>query len=80
MLDSCICKIAIAFKIIHRFCLALKTTYKYTLVPGGFQVNASSLHVTFPSEGEFSKMKDNGLLQRIGLQYHWRNRNYKRYA
>ncbi|GJN27539.1 hypothetical protein PR202_gb15569 [Eleusine coracana subsp. coracana] len=41
------------------------------------KMNVSSLHITFPSEGEFSKMKDNGLLQRIGLQYHWRNRNYK---
>ncbi|OEL34896.1 hypothetical protein BAE44_0004086, partial [Dichanthelium oligosanthes] len=44
------------------------------------KMNVSSLHITFPSEGEFSKLKDNGLLQRIGLQYHWRNRNYKRYA
>ncbi|XP_051217485.1 uncharacterized protein [Lolium perenne] len=41
------------------------------------KLNASSLHITFPSEGEFSKLKDRGLLQRIGLQYHWRNRNYK---
>ncbi|RCV33761.1 hypothetical protein SETIT_7G108500v2 [Setaria italica] len=41
------------------------------------KMNVSSLHITFPSEGEFSKLKDNGLLQRIGLQYHWRNRNYK---
>ncbi|PWZ44744.1 hypothetical protein Zm00014a_044631 [Zea mays] len=42
------------------------------------KMNVSSLHITFPSEGEFSKLKDSGLLQRIGLQYHWRNRNYKR--
>jgi predicted N-acyltransferase len=41
------------------------------------KMNVSSLHITFPSEGEFSKLKDSGLLQRIGLQYHWRNRNYK---
>ncbi|CAM0904534.1 unnamed protein product [Alopecurus aequalis] len=41
------------------------------------KLNVSSLHITFPSEGEFSKLKDRGLLQRIGLQYHWRNRNYK---
>jgi predicted N-acyltransferase len=50
------------------------------LLSAAFQLNVSSLHITFPSEGEFSKMKDSGLLQRIGLQYHWRNRNYKRYA
>uniref|UniRef100_M8B4Y6 Uncharacterized protein n=1 Tax=Aegilops tauschii TaxID=37682 RepID=M8B4Y6_AEGTA len=41
------------------------------------KLNVSSLHITFPSEGEFSKLKDSGLLQRIGLQYHWTNRNYK---
>uniref|UniRef100_A0ACD5UY15 Uncharacterized protein n=1 Tax=Avena sativa TaxID=4498 RepID=A0ACD5UY15_AVESA len=41
------------------------------------KLNVSSLHITFPSEGEFGNLKDRGLLQRIGLQYHWRNRNYK---
>ncbi|KAF7009302.1 hypothetical protein CFC21_023856 [Triticum aestivum] len=41
------------------------------------KLNVSSLHITFPSEGEFSKLKDSGLLQRVGLQYHWTNRNYK---
>ncbi|XP_062225724.1 uncharacterized protein LOC133924277 isoform X2 [Phragmites australis] len=41
------------------------------------KMSVSSLHITFPSEGEFSKLKDSGLLQRIGMQYHWRNRNYK---
>ncbi|XP_058090038.1 uncharacterized protein LOC131236697 [Magnolia sinica] len=42
-----------------------------------FQV--SSLHVTFPSENEWHKMKENGFLQRIGMQYHWKNRNYKNF-
>ncbi|XP_038680727.1 uncharacterized protein LOC119981707 isoform X2 [Tripterygium wilfordii] len=37
----------------------------------------SSLHVTFPSENEWMKMKEKGFLQRIGMQYHWKNRNYK---
>ncbi|KAL6845786.1 hypothetical protein ACP4OV_024361 [Aristida adscensionis] len=41
------------------------------------KMNVSSLHITFPSEGEFSKLKDSGWLQRIGMQYHWRNRNYR---
>ncbi|XP_020111961.1 uncharacterized protein LOC109726641 isoform X1 [Ananas comosus] len=37
----------------------------------------SSLHVTFPSETEWDRLKRNGFLQRIGMQYHWKNRNYK---
>ncbi|XP_022716370.1 uncharacterized protein LOC111275338 isoform X2 [Durio zibethinus] len=37
----------------------------------------SSLHITFPSENEWHKLKDKGFLQRIGMQYHWNNRNYK---
>ncbi|KAK8949051.1 hypothetical protein KSP39_PZI005948 [Platanthera zijinensis] len=36
----------------------------------------SSLHVTFPSENEWKQMKKFGFLQRIGMQYHWKNRNY----
>ncbi|XP_020519078.1 uncharacterized protein LOC18427750 isoform X2 [Amborella trichopoda] len=37
----------------------------------------SSLHITFPSEDEWHKMKKDGFLQRIGMQYHWKNRDYK---
>ncbi|KAG8650339.1 hypothetical protein MANES_07G028500v8 [Manihot esculenta] len=37
----------------------------------------SSLHITFPSETEWQKLKEKGFLQRIGMQYHWKNRNYK---
>ncbi|KAL2491083.1 Acyl-CoA N-acyltransferase [Abeliophyllum distichum] len=40
-----------------------------------FQV--SSLHITFPSANEWDKLKEKGFLQRIGMQYHWKNRNYK---
>ncbi|CAI9102056.1 OLC1v1000249C1 [Oldenlandia corymbosa var. corymbosa] len=40
-----------------------------------FQV--SSVHITFPSASEWGKLKEKGFLQRIGMQYHWRNRNYK---
>ncbi|XP_020253009.1 uncharacterized protein LOC109830220 isoform X2 [Asparagus officinalis] len=39
----------------------------------------SSLHVTFPSETEWQKMKSFGFLQRTGMQYHWKNRNYKNF-
>uniref|UniRef100_A0A0E0H191 BioF2-like acetyltransferase domain-containing protein n=3 Tax=Oryza nivara TaxID=4536 RepID=A0A0E0H191_ORYNI len=41
------------------------------------KLKVSSLHITFPSEGEFSKLKDSEFLQRIGMQYHWRNRDYR---
>ncbi len=50
------------------------------LFSSAFQLKVSSLHITFPSEGEFSKLKDSEFLQRIGMQYHWRNRDYRRYA
>ncbi|KAK7817988.1 hypothetical protein CFP56_041990 [Quercus suber] len=40
----------------------------------------SSLHITFPSENEWQKLKEGGFLQRIGMQYHWKNRNYKKLA
>ncbi|KAL3814554.1 hypothetical protein ACJIZ3_015822 [Penstemon smallii] len=40
-----------------------------------FQV--SSLHITFPTANEWGKLKKKGFLQRIGMQYHWKNRNYK---
>ncbi|KAJ3696755.1 hypothetical protein LUZ61_000460 [Rhynchospora tenuis] len=41
------------------------------------KLDVSSLHITFPSETEWHKLKDRGFLQRIGMQYHWKNRNYK---
>ncbi|XP_030499085.2 uncharacterized protein LOC115714500 [Cannabis sativa] len=40
-----------------------------------FQI--SSLHITFPSENEWCKLSEKGFLQRIGMQYHWKNLNYK---
>ncbi|XP_020587998.1 uncharacterized protein LOC110029867 isoform X4 [Phalaenopsis equestris] len=40
----------------------------------------SSLHVTFPSKSEWTQMKTFGFLQRIGMQYHWKNRNYKKWG
>ncbi|KAI3414431.1 uncharacterized protein J3R85_016333 [Psidium guajava] len=36
----------------------------------------SSVHITFSSENEWHNLKEKGFLQRIGMQYHWRNRNY----
>ncbi|KAL8545276.1 hypothetical protein ACS0TY_005456 [Phlomoides rotata] len=40
-----------------------------------FQV--SSLHITFLSAIECGKLKEKGFLQRVGMQYHWTNRNYR---
>ncbi|XP_010533222.1 PREDICTED: uncharacterized protein LOC104809035 isoform X2 [Tarenaya hassleriana] len=37
----------------------------------------SSLHITFPSETEWARCAQKGFLQRIGMQYHWTNRDYK---
>ncbi|GAU44665.1 hypothetical protein TSUD_204440 [Trifolium subterraneum] len=39
----------------------------------------SSLHVTFPSQNEWHKFSQKGFLPRIGMQYHWTNRNYKNF-
>ncbi|XP_068648807.1 uncharacterized protein [Aristolochia californica] len=43
------------------------------------KLQVSSLHVTFSTENEWHKMKDAGFLQRMGMQYHWLNRNYKNF-
>ncbi|KAL5714693.1 hypothetical protein ACHQM5_016619 [Ranunculus cassubicifolius] len=43
------------------------------------KLQISSVHVTFPSEAEWHQMREHGFLQRIGMQYHWKNRNYKNF-
>ncbi|GAB2223649.1 hypothetical protein Droror1_Dr00004387 [Drosera rotundifolia] len=43
------------------------------------KLQVSSLHITFPSESQCSILKEKGFLQRIGMQYHWKNRNYKNF-
>lgn len=43
------------------------------------KLQVSSLHITFPCESEWHKLKDGGFLQRTGMQYHWKNRNYKNF-
>ncbi|KAK3037749.1 hypothetical protein RJ639_031120 [Escallonia herrerae] len=42
-------------------------------------VKVSSLHITFPSASEWHRLKEKGFLQRTGMQYHWKNRNYKNF-
>jgi predicted N-acyltransferase len=36
----------------------------------------SGVHVTFLSEGEYTRLGDQGLLQRTGQQFHWSNAGY----
>jgi predicted N-acyltransferase len=40
------------------------------------RLDVSSVHVTFPTEGEWKALGDAGWLQRIGHQYHWHNAGY----
>ena len=37
---------------------------------------ASSLHVLFPREADAQALRDQGLLERTGVQFHWRNAGY----
>lgn len=37
---------------------------------------ASSVHITFPTESEWKRLGDAGLLLRTGHQYHWHNADY----
>jgi uncharacterized protein len=36
----------------------------------------SSLHVTFPTRGEWERFGEAGFLQRMGQQFHWENQGY----
>ncbi len=40
------------------------------------QLEASSLHITFASEGEWQRLGDAGFLKRTGQQFHWTNGGY----
>src|SRR3546814_14384020 len=41
---------------------------------------ASSLHITFPPQEQYDRLGDFGLLQRLGVQYHWPNDCYAHFA
>jgi len=51
------------------------------LVAGGIELakrrNASSLHITFPTEAEWKFLTGLGLLARTDRQFHWLNNGYK---
>src|SRR5215813_4870582 len=40
------------------------------------RTGVSSLHITFPHEGDAQQLGDAGLMLRLGLQYHWTNKGY----
>ena len=44
------------------------------------RADASSVHATFASEDLCARLKQLGYLTRIGLQYHWFNRDYATFA
>lgn len=39
-------------------------------------LGVSSLHITFNTQEEWEELKQAGFLQRIGMQYHWKNNGY----
>ena len=41
------------------------------------QHEVSSLHITFATEAEWQRFGAVGFLQRMGVQYHWQNRDYE---
>lgn len=40
------------------------------------RIEASSVHITFLTEGEWQRLGADGFLQRTGQQFHWRNEGY----
>ncbi len=41
------------------------------------KLGVSSLHITFPTEGEWQRLPDLGFLQRTDQQFHWHNEGYR---
>jgi predicted N-acyltransferase len=56
-------------------------TIKAALLKGAMeltaQLGASSYHCLFPTREEIELLEGDGLLIRLGCQYHWRNRDYR---
>jgi hypothetical protein len=47
------------------------------LVQAAQELGCSSVHATFCTESEWNELGQAGWLQRIGMQYHWDNQDYK---
>ncbi|MEM9691630.1 MAG: peptidogalycan biosysnthesis protein, partial [Myxococcota bacterium] len=43
------------------------------------KLEVSSLHLTFLDKQQWTRCGEMGLLQRVGVQYHWQNRGYDSY-
>ncbi len=41
------------------------------------RLGVSSLHVTFPRDGDVDHLADAGVMLRLGCQFHWTNRGYR---
>jgi len=54
----------------------LTTALAQAMVTLAERLGVSSLHVTFPTEGEWKRLGGHGFLQRTGQQFHWENRDY----
>src|SRR5207302_2877205 len=48
-----------------------------TLVDAARDSGVSSLHVLFPREEDAAALRACGLLERTGVQFHWRNPGYR---
>ena len=61
--------------------VADQTHLAETLVQGmvnlAVKAEASSLHITFPTKAQWNLMAGQGMLQRVGEQFHWKNRDYR---
>jgi len=49
------------------------------LISAANQHEVSSLHINFPPEAEWKLLGEMGFLQRLTLQYHWKNRGYENF-
>lgn len=54
----------------------LRRTLVGAMVQLAKNLKVSSLHITFPEQGEWELMADMGMLRRNGQQFHWENQGY----
>jgi hypothetical protein len=56
---------------------ALRATLADAAIETAKRIKVSSLHVTFPDEGDWELLADRKFLRRIDQQFHWHNRGYR---
>lgn len=57
-----------------------ETLLAYAAVQLTRKLGASSLHITFPTEAEWTHLGELGMLRRIDQQFHWQNKGYKSFG